>query len=447
MVDVTAPISTFSGVVQCQTLIAAVVRHLTGLHARRREHLVTAFALRAPWYVRERARLRPARPAGAAAGASRCTTAPTSSSGCWPTRATRWPTATDDLWSYPVPVTPSLGATRPGPAGHPQLVTTDLRKLYQPSHDRFYAVVVEVFCDQPGLPRAGSHDDIEVGFVMRRQRHLGRPAPRGPTPAAGPQPARGARRPAAATLASAAPRRPRTCATCGGPTRPGAAVRARTTSELLEQRAHHQPDEGWFDRRPTARGGWTPVDDRSARTRTSRRSRCGGCPPRDGATATRRAPARPGSAWSRRTPREHYGHRPDDQGARRSRSSTTRRSTSCHCFVEAKPAKGHEHCPPQIWWGDAPSRAVPAGRADGPARAPASGSPRSRCPTCAGSPPAPASRQGPGGVRIVTPPQSQLVFNPFKGHPRRRGRARSAPAAASAPSPSSCSSSWRSSCS
>ena len=47
---------------------------------------------------------------------------------------------------------------------------TGLRKLYQPSHNRFYVVVAEVLCDQPGFPRAGQHDDFDVAFVMRRYR-------------------------------------------------------------------------------------------------------------------------------------------------------------------------------------------------------------------------------------------------------------------------------------
>jgi hypothetical protein len=75
----------------------------------------------------------------------------------------------DDLWSYPVPVTfPAPGTGRQRFATS-RLVRTQLRKLYQPSHDRFYAVVVELFCDAPGLPRAGKHNDVTVQFVVRRR--------------------------------------------------------------------------------------------------------------------------------------------------------------------------------------------------------------------------------------------------------------------------------------
>jgi hypothetical protein len=75
----------------------------------------------------------------------------------------------DDLWSYPVPVgfpAPGTGRERFATS---RLVTTGLRKLYQASHERFYAVVVELFCDSPGLPRAGKHDDLTVEFVLRRR--------------------------------------------------------------------------------------------------------------------------------------------------------------------------------------------------------------------------------------------------------------------------------------
>jgi hypothetical protein len=43
------------------------------------------------------------------------------------------------------------------------------RKLYQPSHQRFYAVTVEVFCGEAGLPRPSPDDDFIMGLVMRRQ--------------------------------------------------------------------------------------------------------------------------------------------------------------------------------------------------------------------------------------------------------------------------------------
>lgn len=82
----------------------------------------------------------------------------------------------DDVWSFPVPV--GLADRGPGRARFAthRLVRTRLRKLYQPSHERFYAVVVELFCDRPGLPRPQSAEGLDVGFVMRR-RHVETDAP------------------------------------------------------------------------------------------------------------------------------------------------------------------------------------------------------------------------------------------------------------------------------
>jgi hypothetical protein len=84
----------------------------------------------------------------------------------------------DDRWSYPYGVKPGPGASGREKFITSKLAYTRMRKLYQPSHSRFYVVVVEVFCDQPGLPRAGSHSDLKVFCVMRR-RHIKVAAPRG----------------------------------------------------------------------------------------------------------------------------------------------------------------------------------------------------------------------------------------------------------------------------
>jgi hypothetical protein len=77
----------------------------------------------------------------------------------------------DDVWSYPVPIPHARrGEGRLRFATH-LLVRTGLRKLYQPSHERFYVVVVELFCDRAGLPRPGPGDAVDVTFVLRR-RHV-----------------------------------------------------------------------------------------------------------------------------------------------------------------------------------------------------------------------------------------------------------------------------------
>lgn len=125
------------------------------------------FVLRAPWYVRERLQadlrdpraLRPnLQKYGNSDFVSQILADPRNS----------MQFLAEDRWSYPVPVTLSNAHGRERFATY-KLHTTKMRKLYQPTHDRYYAVVVEVFCDQPGLPLAGDHDDLEVGFVMRRR--------------------------------------------------------------------------------------------------------------------------------------------------------------------------------------------------------------------------------------------------------------------------------------
>ncbi len=74
-----------------------------------------------------------------------------------------------DRWGYPVPVTLTDALRGRERLSTHRIVRSNIRKLYQPSHDRFYVLAVEVLCDRPGLPLAGMHDDIEVGFVLRRQ--------------------------------------------------------------------------------------------------------------------------------------------------------------------------------------------------------------------------------------------------------------------------------------
>ena len=230
MVEVTAPISTFSGIVQCQTLIADVGVVSAVLHPRRGEPLVTGFVLRAPWYVRERLevgragsprlpashpdvrphRLRPAadsRPAGLAGRH-----------------------ADDDYWCYPVPVPPKVQAAQTGRlrlATH-QLVRTKLRKLYQPSHNRFYVVVAEVLCDQPGLPRAGQHGDFDVSFVMRRHR-TSVTGERRPTRRLARQLMLDLARASSVSVDDDCPP-PETCETCGGPITCGTSSSNRITT-------------------------------------------------------------------------------------------------------------------------------------------------------------------------------------------------------------------------
>ncbi len=129
---------------------------------------MSGFALRAPWYVRERGHFdlrdpRALRPTIQMYDTTEFMDIVVADPG------DSLEFGEDDRWSYPVaaaPGGPGSGVKRF--VGY-RLVHTNLRKLYQPAHDRFYLAVVEVFCDEPGLPRAGSHDDIKVSMVMRRR--------------------------------------------------------------------------------------------------------------------------------------------------------------------------------------------------------------------------------------------------------------------------------------
>src|SRR5215210_3253634 len=47
---------------------------------------------------------------------------------------------------------------------------TGVRKLFLPTHGRFYLVVCELCCDVPGFPRAAREGACEAGFVVRRRR-------------------------------------------------------------------------------------------------------------------------------------------------------------------------------------------------------------------------------------------------------------------------------------
>ncbi len=50
-----------------------------------------------------------------------------------------------------------------------ELQSTGVRKLFLPSHKRFYLVVCELHCDRRGLPAVGRDKVCEAGMVVRRQ--------------------------------------------------------------------------------------------------------------------------------------------------------------------------------------------------------------------------------------------------------------------------------------
>lgn len=76
-----------------------------------------------------------------------------------------------DRWTFPVPrrAADPVGSFRERLSPF-RMARSPLLKLYQPSHQRFYTVAIELFCDMPGLPRPGRDDDVTVTFVVRRIR-------------------------------------------------------------------------------------------------------------------------------------------------------------------------------------------------------------------------------------------------------------------------------------
>jgi hypothetical protein len=373
---------------------------------------VTGFALRAPWYVRERAGIGLLDPAAHRPAlqmyddtdfAQRIVADPRDSLafGC------------DDLWSYPIPVTPSTAATGRARLATWQLVSTDLRKLYQPSHSRFYAVVVEVLCDRPGLPRAGSHGDLEVGFVVRRR----------VTSVTG---ARGPSRRVASNLVREMARQQKasldekrlTCSDERDLWWADQAWRRRFAEdnrESIEQLTISSETQGWLTA-PDGSRGWTAVDAAAddAKEETFPMWRL---PPRDDECDR----ARTRSTWFGLVPTysaEHSVAPPSTEDPPRPEAKFDDHAIyEIHCFVRRKPAEDRKDCPPEIWWNQAPSEpfrlAAPMDPQGTSKRLTSITLPDlRRLAARAGQP------MGPGGVAITTPPQSQLVFNPFGDIPK-----------------------------
>jgi hypothetical protein len=372
--------------------------------------VVTGFVLRAPWYVRERLKagvLDPVafRPAiqmyDGTDFVQRLLRDPRDSLAVTP----------GDFWSYPVPVPPTVQKAQAGRlrlATH-QLVHTKLRKLYQPSHNRFYVVVAEVLCDQPGLPRAGRHDDFDVAFVMRRHR-TSVTGERGPT--------RQLARRLMLDLASAQ------SVSVDDSRPPPEDVRdlwwadhvwhqfEQDNGDLIAQITVDTEHQGWFVFGDGS-ADWRNLDDPAVgpgvsgvREETIRMVRLPRAQGDCDAAATR-------STWfgviptfsaEHHTVRGHSCPKLDDRAI-----------YEVTCLVTLKPKPGHAHCPPTVFLGT-PSEAF---RLASPMD-PEGTSKRMtsitlpdlrRLAARAGEP------MGPGGVQIATPPKSQLVANPFKGIP------------------------------
>ncbi|MFB7263339.1 hypothetical protein ACFCXH_14390 [Streptomyces nojiriensis] len=314
---------------------------------------------------------------------------------------------TEDVWSYAVPVPlADRGSGRARFATH-QLVRTRLRKLYQPSHERFYGLVVELFCDRPGLPRPQSADGLEVGFVMRRRRVEMTAQP-------------GVLRKLAHQLTSdllAAQRD-------GGRDRrvhgsevedvlwADIAHRLRFETahrELLDQVGLETETQAWMA--GAAGGQWRALGTRPPKDRPEDQeqelpmwrlpSRSGGCP--EGAPPER-------SLWFGVVPTSSGEH--DDFGVPK---LDEHHIYEALCFVRRAPRPGHEHCPRQTSWSEPtePFRLAPFFDPEGTKNRRISLTlPDLRAVAArAGTSP------GPGGVAITSPPGSQMSFDPGGGTP------------------------------
>jgi hypothetical protein len=368
--------------------------------------VITGFQLRAPWYERERVGLDLVDPP------ARRPVLQMYDGTDFVRRLIKDPGdsldfGVDDRWSYPVPVTPSITAKGRDRFATSKLVHTGLRKLYQPSHSRFYAVVVEVFCDSPGLPRAGSHSDIEVCFVMRRQ-HTAMVD------------CHAVRRLAKKLMKELAREEHGDIAT-GLPDLDvndlwwaSEAERARfeaDNSTLIEQLDACTSEEAWV--KGTAGGRWQTVDDLDGEVHLADGEETfpmWRLPPRDEDCEA----AKTRSLWFGLIPTYSAEHWVDGDGSVQTKLDD-REIYHLRCVVTQPPPEGHEHCPPHrdISVATAPFRLAAPYDPDGTKNHTVSitAPDLRRLAAKAGQ------KQGPGGLRIMSPPKSALSPVDFKKIP------------------------------
>jgi hypothetical protein len=358
------------------------------------------YALRTPWYVRELEQLTQFDPAARRPAIQKYATPD------FIDRLVADPRDSlqfddDDRWSFPVLVGfPAPGKGRQRFADH-RLVRTPMRKLYQPSHDRFYVVAVELFCDEPGLPRPGEVAGLEVGFVVRRERarflgqqstvrELARSLIRDLARKAGDEVVAGL---AAGMI-------------------PGTEdlddlVWSQQATEhefsarqqlLLQRIRPHRLVEAWVVT-SAGHGTWREVDpdEQPALLAGEQEFPMWRLPPR----AEDCQAARTRSLWFGVVPT--YSSDVDGTGLPKLEDRSIYR---IRCFARLPPAPGQEHCPPKIWW-SAPTRPYrlaaffdPAGSKN---RRVSVKMPDFRDLAARAGEPA-----GPGGMEIVQPPGSQL---------------------------------------
>jgi len=325
----------------------------------------------------------------------------------------------DDYWSYPVPVTfPAPGTGRQRFATH-KLVPTSLRKLYQPAHDRFYAVVVELFCDAPGYPRAGKHHDVSVKFVLRRRvlSIFGQKA----------QIRKLARELMLDGLARQDPNlvfdEPSDDRRMGDSEDLWSAdhlARERFVEghkDLLEAVNVQTFRQAWLVDSKTGTGRWASLDAERSDTETEQ------------TMPMWRLPADPCDAdWTRSMwfgvvptySSEHWTETLSQQAKSSLPKLDERAIYEIVCIATKAPEPGHEHCPPRVWESvsSEPFRLAAPYDPDGTKnrRVSITAPDLRQLAARAGRP------AGPGGLSIATPPGSQFKFDPFdSGFPKVGG--------------------------
>jgi hypothetical protein len=335
----------------------------------------------------------------------------------------------DDHWSYPVPVTfPAPGKGRQRFATS-RLVKTPLRKLYQPAHDRFYAVVVELFCNAPGLPRAGKHGDVTVRFVLRRRNT----SVRGKK-AHVQQLARDL------MLNLLAVQEPGTVFddVQNGDTDDVKSYKegrigdredlwwadklarerfVEDHKDLLHAVTAHTSDQAWLVDSKTGTGRWADLNAQRLTTETEQTLSMWRLP-RDLCD-----PDWTRSLWFGVVPTyssEHWNDPTLPQADKSVPKLDERAVYEIVCIATQAPAPGHEHCPPKTWESAASERfrlAAPYDPDGTKNRRVTISAPDLRQLAARAGRPA-----GPGGLSIFTPPGSQFKFNPFdKSFPNMGG--------------------------
>lgn len=375
----------------------------------------SGFILRAPWYVRERDGLDLRSPQ------ARRPELQMYDSASFNEQLLRDPAdslafGTDDVWSYPVPVTPDLTDKSRLRLATSALVTTNLRKLYQPMHQRFYVVVVEVFCDSPGLPRAGSHDDISLAFRMRRM-HTTVTGKRRPT-----------RRVAAALVKELAASQGKTVTRTDPDLRDlwwaDVAWRRRFEEDQKQDLAQietHVDQQQWLVSAKTGAGRWRTLDDEAHPVdeeagEAEEMHQMWRLPPRERDQACDAARTR--SLWFGIVPTfsgEHWQGRNSQGEPTREPKLDDHAIYEVECVVTQPHPTHPDRCPPRTWVSapTEPFRLAAPMDPDGTKNRTVT----ITLPDLRNLAARAGQRQGPGGVRVVTPPGSQMVVNPFKGIP------------------------------